>query len=181
MMPSVTDIAGLNSISRVVLANAAYAIAGMARAAVPEVEAKPLIGLTMFGVTTPAVTQAVEQLRGDYDCLVFHATGTGGRAMEKLVDSGLIGGVIDVTTTEICDLLFDGVLSAGPDRLGAIARTKCPMSARSALSTWSISEHSRRCRRSTASGTSTGTIRRSHLCGPRRRRTARWVRGSPKG
>ena len=126
MMPSVTDIAGLNPISRVVLANAAYAIAGMARAAVPEVEAKPLIGLTMFGVTTPAVTQAVEQLRGDYDCLVFHATGTGGRAMEKLVDSRLIGGVIDVTTTEVCDLLFDGVLSAGPDRLGAIARTKVP-------------------------------------------------------
>jgi len=126
MMASVTDIAGLNSISRVVLANAAYAIAGMARTVVPEVEAKPLIGLTMFGVTTPAVTQAVEQLRGDYDCLVFHATGTGGRAMEKLVDSFLITGVIDVTTTEICDLLFDGVLSAGPDRLGAIARTGVP-------------------------------------------------------
>jgi uncharacterized protein (UPF0261 family) len=126
MMPSVTDIAGLNSISRAVLANAAYAVAGMARAVVPEVEAKPLIGLTMFGVTTPAVTQAVEQLRSDYDCLVFHATGTGGRAMEKLVDSRLIVGVIDVTTTEVCDLLFDGVLSAGPDRLGAIARTKVP-------------------------------------------------------
>ena len=88
MMYSVTDIAGLNRISRVVLANAAYAIAGMARAVVPEVEAKPAIGLTMFGVTTPCVTQAVEQLRDDYDCLVFHATGTGGRAMEKLVDSG---------------------------------------------------------------------------------------------
>jgi uncharacterized protein (UPF0261 family) len=126
MMYSVTDIAGLNSISRVVLANAAYAIAGMARAVIPKVEAKPLIGLTMFGVTTPAVTQAVERLRADYDCLVFHATGTGGRAMEKLVDSGLLVGVIDVTTTEICDLLFDGVLSAGPDRLGAIARTKIP-------------------------------------------------------
>jgi len=126
MMASVTDIAGLNSISRVVLANAAYAIAGMARATVPVVEAKPLIGLTMFGVTTPAVTQAVEQLRADYDCLVFHATGTGGRAMEKLIDSFLITGVIDVTTTEICDLLFDGVLSAGPDRLGSIARTGVP-------------------------------------------------------
>jgi uncharacterized protein (UPF0261 family) len=126
MMASVTDIAGLNSISRVVLANAAYAIAGMARAMVPAAEAKPLIGLTMFGVTTPAVTQAVEGLRADYDCLVFHATGTGGRAMEKLVDSALIVGVIDVTTTEICDLLFDGVLSAGPDRLGAIARTGVP-------------------------------------------------------
>jgi uncharacterized protein (UPF0261 family) len=126
MMASVTDIAGLNSISRVVLANAAYAIAGMARTVVPEVEAKPLIGLTMFGVTTPAVTQAVDELKADYDCLVFHATGTGGRAMEKLVDSFLITGVIDVTTTEICDLLFDGVLSAGPDRLGSIARTGVP-------------------------------------------------------
>src|SRR6185503_20149536 len=122
----VTDIAGLNSISRVVLANAAYAIVGMARTVVPEADAKPAIGLTMFGVTTPAVTRAVEQLRGDYDCLVFHATGTGGRAMEKLVDSSLLVGVIDVTTTEICDLLFGGVLSAGPDRLGAIARTGVP-------------------------------------------------------
>jgi uncharacterized protein (UPF0261 family) len=126
MMYSVTDIAGLNSISRVVLSNAAYAIAGMARATVPETVTKPAIGLTMFGVTTPAVTQVVEHLREKYDCLVFHATGTGGRAMEKLVDSGLLIGVIDVTTTEICDLLFDGVLSAGPDRLGAIARTKTP-------------------------------------------------------
>ena len=126
MMYSVTDIAGLNSISRVVLSNAAYAIAGMARATVPDATTKPAIGLTMFGVTTPAVTQAVESLRERYDCLVFHATGTGGRAMEKLVDSGLLVGVIDVTTTEICDLLFDGVLSAGPDRLGAIARTKIP-------------------------------------------------------
>ncbi len=126
MMYSVTDIAGLNSISRVVLANAAYAIAGMARAVVPEIEGKPAIGLTMFGVTTAAVTQAVEHLRADYDCLVFHATGTGGRAMEKLVDSALLVGVIDVTTTEICDLLFDGVLSAGPDRLGSVARTGVP-------------------------------------------------------
>jgi uncharacterized protein (UPF0261 family) len=126
MMYSVTDVAGLNSISRVVLANAAYAIAGMARATIPEAATKPAIGLTMFGVTTPAVTQVVESLRGKYDCLVFHATGAGGRAMEKLVDSGLLVGVIDVTTTEICDLLFDGVLSAGPDRLGAIARTGIP-------------------------------------------------------
>jgi uncharacterized protein (UPF0261 family) len=126
MMPSITDIAGLNSISRVVLANAAFAIAGMVKAAAPATETKPAIGLTMFGVTTPAVTQAVEALKADYDCLVFHATGTGGRAMEKLVDSALIVGVIDVTTTEICDLLFEGVLSAGPDRLGAIARTGVP-------------------------------------------------------
>jgi uncharacterized protein (UPF0261 family) len=126
MMYSVTDIAGLNRISRVVLTNAAYAVAGMARAVVPEVESKPAIGLTMFGVTTTCVTQAAELLRADYDCLVFHATGTGGRAMEKLVDSALLVGVLDVTTTEVCDLLFDGVLSAGPDRLGSVARSGIP-------------------------------------------------------
>lgn len=126
MMPSITDIAGLNSISRVVLANAAFAIAGMTVAEVPETAERPAIGLTMFGVTTPCVTQATERLRGDYDCLVFHATGIGGRAMEKLVDSGMLVGVIDVTTTEVCDLLWGGVLSAGPDRLGAIARTGIP-------------------------------------------------------
>jgi uncharacterized protein (UPF0261 family) len=126
MMYSVTDIAGLNRISRQVLANAAYAIAGMARAEVPAAESKPAIGLTMFGVTTTCVTQATGLLRGDYDCLVFHATGTGGRAMEKLVDSGHLAGIIDVTTTEVCDHLFGGVLSAGPDRLGAIARTGVP-------------------------------------------------------
>jgi uncharacterized protein (UPF0261 family) len=126
MMYSVTDVAGLNRISRAVLSNAAYAIAGMARTPADSTEAKPAIGLTMFGVTTPAVTQAAEALRRDYDCLVFHATGTGGRAMEKLADSGMLVGMIDVTTTEICDLLFGGVLSAGPDRLGAVARTQIP-------------------------------------------------------
>jgi len=126
MMYSVTDIAGLNRISRVVLANAAYAIAGMARADIPVAESKPAIGLTMFGVTTTCATRVVELLRADYECLVFHATGSGGRAMEKLADSGLLIGVIDITTTEICDFLFDGVLSAGPDRLGAIARTGIP-------------------------------------------------------
>jgi uncharacterized protein (UPF0261 family) len=126
MMHSVTDIAGLNRISRAVLSNAAYAIAGMARAPADDARTKPALGLTMFGVTTPAVTQIVDMLRDEYDCLVFHATGAGGRAMEKLAESGMLSGVIDVTTTEVCDLLFDGVLSAGPDRLGAIARTKIP-------------------------------------------------------
>jgi uncharacterized protein (UPF0261 family) len=126
MMHSVTDIAGLNRISRVVLANAAHAIAGMARLPPPQAAEKASVGLTMFGVTTPCVTQVTEALRGEYDCLVFHATGTGGRAMEKLTDSGMLVGLIDVTTTEICDLLFEGVLSAGPDRLGAIARTRVP-------------------------------------------------------
>jgi uncharacterized protein (UPF0261 family) len=126
MMPSVTDVAGLNRISRVVLGNAAHAIAGMAIRPIPQVAAKPAIGLTMFGVTTPCVTQVTQRLSDRYDCLVFHATGTGGQAMEKLVDSGMLEGVIDVTTTEICDLLVGGVLSAGPDRLGAIQRTGVP-------------------------------------------------------
>ncbi len=126
MMPSVTDLAGLNRVSRAVLRNAAYAIVGMASAGVPEASDKPALGLTMFGVTTPCVTKVVEGLRGSYDCLVFHATGTGGRAMEKLADSGKLDGIVDVTTTEICDLLFDGVLSAGPDRLGAAIRTRLP-------------------------------------------------------
>jgi len=126
MMPAVTDLAGLNRISRTVLTNAAHAIVGMVQAPAVEAGSKPAVGLTMFGVTTPCVTQVAEAIRRDYDALVFHATGTGGRAMEKLADSGMLVGVIDVTTTEICDLLFDGVLSAGPDRLGAIARSGIP-------------------------------------------------------
>jgi uncharacterized protein (UPF0261 family) len=126
MMYSVTDIAGLNRISRTVLRNAANAIAAMAKGARDEATGKPVVALTMFGVTTPAVTQAVGMLKEAYDCLVFHATGAGGRAMEKLVDSGLVSGVIDVTTTEISDLLVGGVMSAGPDRLGAIARAHVP-------------------------------------------------------
>jgi uncharacterized protein (UPF0261 family) len=127
MMYSVTDIAGLNRISRVVLANAAHAIAGMAKAdPPPAVGDKPALGLTMFGVTTPCVNRVVESLGGAYDCLVFHATGTGGQSMEKLLDSGLVAGVIDVTTTEVCDHLMGGVFPCTDDRLGAIARTRVP-------------------------------------------------------
>ena len=126
MVNAVTDLAGLNRISRAVLRNAANAIAGMVLNARTEEAGKPAIALTMFGVTTPAVTQAVERLKPDYDCLVFHATGTGGRAMEKLIDSGLVKGVIDVTTTEVADLVAGGVMSAGEDRLGAVARSQVP-------------------------------------------------------
>ncbi|TIL61139.1 MAG: UPF0261 family protein [Mesorhizobium sp.] len=126
MMPSVTDMAGLNRLSRVVLHNAAQAIAAMSAKPAPPHDGKPSIGLTMFGVTTPCVTSIAEQLRSSYDCMVFHATGTGGRTMEKLADSGLLSGVIDITTTEVCDLLFGGVLPATEDRFGAIARTKLP-------------------------------------------------------
>jgi uncharacterized protein (UPF0261 family) len=126
MMYSVTDIAGLNSISRKVLANAAHAIVGMVTHKIAPTKDKPAIGLTMFGVTTTCVTAIADSLRNEFDCLVFHATGSGGQAMEKLVDSGLLEAVIDVTTTEVCDHLFDGVLSAGPGRLDAIARTGIP-------------------------------------------------------
>ena len=128
LMASVTDVAGLNTISAQILANAAAAMAGMVSA--PKVEladGRPLVGATMFGVTTPCVTRAREVLeeRG-YEVLVFHATGTGGRAMEALVASGFLKGVLDVTTTELCDDLLGGVLSAGPDRLEAAGRAGVP-------------------------------------------------------
>jgi uncharacterized protein (UPF0261 family) len=127
MMYSVTDLVGLNRISRIVLANAANAMVGMFRASPPSLAAdRPAIGLTMFGVTTPCVNQLVVALQDDYDCLVFHATGTGGQSMEKLADSGLLAGVIDVTTTEVCDLLMGGVFPCDEDRFGAIARSRLP-------------------------------------------------------
>ncbi len=126
MWYSVTDVSGLNRISRQVLGNAAHALAGMVTHAVPAAADRPAVGLTMFGVTTPCVTAVTERLGDGVDPLVFHATGTGGRAMEKLVDDGLIGSVLDLTTTEICDLLVGGVFAAGPDRLDAIARSKVP-------------------------------------------------------
>lgn len=125
MMPSVADIAGLNRITRSVLSRAAEAIVAMGRTA-PSADAKPALGLTMFGVTTPCVTRVAEKLSADYDCLIFHATGTGGRTLESLADAGALAGVIDVTTTEIADHIVGGVLSAGPDRLGAIARSRVP-------------------------------------------------------
>src|SRR5260370_14126267 len=135
MMSSVTDGQGLNSISRQVLANGANALVGMVKARLDgarregtrEASANlPSIGLTMFGVTTPAVQQIAAALHGDFECLVFHATGIGGRSMEKLVDSGLLAGVIDLTTTEVCDLLIGGVFPATEDRFGAIIRTRLP-------------------------------------------------------
>lgn len=126
MMPSITDMAGLNRISRVIFSNAAQAIVAMS-ANPPRIEGgKRALGLTMFGVTTPAVTAMVEALEDRYEPLVFHATGTGGKTMEMLVDSGLITGVLDITTTEVCDLLVGGVLPAGPERFDCIARTKVP-------------------------------------------------------
>lgn len=126
MMPSITDLAGLNRISRVILSNAAQAIVAMSANPPSMAGSKPAIGLTMFGVTTPCVTTITDRLRNEYETIVFHATGAGGRTMEMLVESGLITGVIDITTTEVCDFLFDGVLPAGPERLDAIGKTRVP-------------------------------------------------------
>jgi uncharacterized protein (UPF0261 family)/ABC-type branched-subunit amino acid transport system ATPase component len=127
MMYSVTDVQGINRISEKVLANAAHALAGMvthppAQSAVT----KPAIGLTMFGVTTPCVQAVAKRLQDDYDCLVFHATGVGGQSMEKLVESGLLEGVIDVSTTEVADEIGGGVLSAGASRMDVFARQALP-------------------------------------------------------
>lgn len=131
MMYSVTDVAGLNRTSRRVLANAAGAIAGAhrmaaANASTGDDDSRPAVGITMFGVTTACVQQVTPLLDASYDCLVFHATGTGGQSMEKLLDSGLLAGVLDLTTTEVCDFLFGGVLACTEDRLGAVARTGAP-------------------------------------------------------
>lgn len=127
MMYSVTDIAGLNRISRVILANAAHAIAAMASHPAPADTAdKPAIGLSMFGVTTACISQTTALLDMDFDCLVFHATGTGGQSMEKLAQSGLVSGLIDVTTTEVCDLLMGGVFPCTEERFDAVAQTCLP-------------------------------------------------------
>jgi uncharacterized protein (UPF0261 family) len=128
MTYSVVDISGLNRISERILSNAAGAIAGMAKVATPEGrEGRPLIGATMFGVTTPCVTAARERLEElGYEVLVFHATGTGGQSMEALVRGGFLAGVLDVTTTELADELVGGVLSAGPDRLEAAGAAGVP-------------------------------------------------------
>ncbi|RKD89089.1 Tm-1-like ATP-binding domain-containing protein [Halopiger aswanensis] len=121
MMYSVADIEGLNQLSRRIIANAALAIVGMV-ANDPDVDAeeRPTVAMTMFGVTTPCVQAARERLEDmGYEVIVFHATGTGGRAMESLVEEGIVDGVLDVTTTEWADELVGGVLSAGPERLEA--------------------------------------------------------------
>jgi uncharacterized protein (UPF0261 family) len=128
MTYSVVDISGLNRISERILSNAAGAIAGMAKVTVQESnEGRPLIGATMFGVTTPAVTRARERLEElGYEVLVFHATGTGGQSMEALARGGFLAGVLDLTTTELADDLVGGVLSAGPDRLEAAGELGLP-------------------------------------------------------
>lgn len=132
MMYSVVDVAGINSVSAQVFGNAAAAIAAMAaeeeaRRHRPEAEHKPLVGLSMFGLTTPAVDEARAELTAlGYEALVFHATGAGGRAMEKLAADGRLAGVLDLTTTELADDLVGGVLSAGPHRLEAAGAAGIP-------------------------------------------------------
>ncbi|MET0922502.1 MAG: Tm-1-like ATP-binding domain-containing protein, partial [Xanthobacteraceae bacterium] len=125
MMYSVTDVQGINAISEQVLSNAAHALAGMIGHRLRQTgrsATRPAIGLTMFGVTTPCVQAVQQALAAEYDSMTFHATGTGGRSMEKLVESGLLAGVIDITTTEVPDLLVGGVFPADHDRFGAIIR-----------------------------------------------------------
>jgi uncharacterized protein (UPF0261 family) len=127
MMYSVVDIAGLNPLSRRILANAAGAIVGMVNTELAPSADRPMIAATMFGVTTPCVTAARQRLESaGYEVLVFHATGSGGRAMEGLIDDGWFTGVLDVTTTEWADEVVGGVLTAGPDRLSAAARKGIP-------------------------------------------------------
>lgn len=127
MLYPVVDVSGLNRISRQVLANAAHALAGMVRAWQPApADALPAIGLTMFGVTTPCVQAVTAALEADHDCIVFHATGTGGQSMERLAASGLLSAALDLTTTEIADELVGGVLSAGAQRLDAFAGAGIP-------------------------------------------------------
>jgi len=128
MTYSVVDIAGINQISAQILTNAAGAIAGMATATVPEGRGeRPLVGATMFGVTTPCVTHARERLEElGYEVLVFHATGTGGQSFEALAAGGYLVGALDATTTELADELVGGVLSAGPDRLRGVGRAGIP-------------------------------------------------------
>ena len=133
MFHSVADIQGLNSITEQVLGNAAHALAGMI-AQLPSGEAlqakrrtaRPALGITMFGVTTPCVQGVTKKLEADYDCVVFHATGTGGRCMENLGDSGLLAGFLDLTTTEVADMIVGGILPADRDRFGAPIRTGLP-------------------------------------------------------
>ncbi len=128
MYPSVVDVAGLNSISTKIMTNAVFAMAGMLKFEnTRTVEQKPLIAATMFGVTTPCVNEARKLMEEKgFEVLTFHATGAGGKAMEALVEHGYIQGILDLTTTEWCDELFGGVLSAGPHRLEAAAKTGVP-------------------------------------------------------
>ncbi|WP_164662238.1 Tm-1-like ATP-binding domain-containing protein [Tropicibacter sp. Alg240-R139] len=127
MFPAITDLAGLNRVSRRVLHNAAQALLGMTlNPAPPETSTKQAIGLSMFGVTTPCVTEVARQIGNAFDPLIFHATGTGGQTMERLLADNSLVGLIDVTLTEVCDLLVGGVLPCLPERLDVVATRTTP-------------------------------------------------------
>lgn len=127
MVPTITDLAGINRISRTVLFNGAQAVIGMVNNPVPKIhDAKPAVALTMFGVTTPCVTMVSDQLRQQFEPVIFHATGTGGQAMETLAQQGEIAGILDITLTEICDYLFGGALPCLATRLDVVAQQKIP-------------------------------------------------------
>src|SRR2546423_1250656 len=127
MFPSIVDVAGLNRISRQILTRAAGAICGMVEAKIPKADDKPIIVASQFGNTTACVDHARKILEAaGYEVLVFHATGMGGRTMESLIESGMVAGVLDITTTEWADELVGGFLSAGPTRLEAAAKHGVP-------------------------------------------------------
>jgi len=127
MMPSIVDVAGLNRISKTIFTRAAGAICGMVEATVSSDEEKPLIVASMFGNTTDCVNIAAKVLEdAGYEVLIFHATGTGGRTMESLIESGMVAGVLDLTTTEWADELLGATLSAGPDRMDAMTKARIP-------------------------------------------------------
>ncbi len=126
MMHSVVDVAGLNAVSRKVIGNAAHAVAGMALNDPPFVVSARPVGLTMFGVTTACITAIRQQLEPAHECFVFHATGTGGQSFEKLAESGFLDAAFDITTTEVADHLFGGILPCTEDRFGAFIRRPIP-------------------------------------------------------
>ncbi len=160
MMYSVTDVAGINGISSQVFSNAAHAVAGMSSGPAPEPVERDAIGLTMFGVTTPLVTMIAETLSDEYDCLVFHATGTGGQSMEKLVDSGLVAGVIDRPLPRCVTSSWE---ASSPQVRVAWTRSQELRSHTSEAAeplTWSTSGRRRQSRRSSKTGISTSTTPR---------------------
>ena len=128
LFPSVVDVAGLNAVSMDVLQNAAHAMVGMVERRSIITSEKPLLGLTMFGVTTPCVMAVKHELEKDgWECLIFHAVGTGGRAMERLVESGRIVGVLDLTTTEVADYFAGGIFPATADRFDVFTKHAVPL------------------------------------------------------
>ncbi len=127
MMPSIADVAGLNRLSRLIFTRAAGAICGMVEAETGGEDARPLVVASMFGNTTACVNEARRIIEeAGFEVLVFAATGSGGKSMEALIESGMVAGVLDLTTTEHADELLGGVLSAGPDRMDAVAKAKVP-------------------------------------------------------